>query len=376
MPAPAPAPAPAADACIVAGQSGREVDTLDVLFDPEPGTSLPPVTGSDWFSWAHTYETLVRLDCTGVPRPALAASWRPGDDGRSWIVETRSASSLPSEAVTQAVDQLPARLAQAGFTSVVRDGDHQLHVSFDHPSDSVPAILADLSLAMRRSALPLAGAPSRPVLRALPRPSDLRDAIDDGMPIVVTTDPVTLDYARRRPDREVVPLPWSAVYVLVSPHPFPAAADDRFRAALAQDVVRAEARAAGAEYWWSNCGSGPGAAEARDSLLAYPARDPSAASLAARLVALGVAGPRGAVLPMEPGEIPHRLGRGDLAGAVVALPVELGGPCPRSIPAGYVVTPLVETRAHLVGRRDGPAIRRDAFGVLRVDGPSPPQPAP
>jgi hypothetical protein len=287
-----------------------------------------------------------------------------------------STGSRPTpDAIVQAWQPLPERLALAGVTSVERRGARDLRFVFARPNDSLPAILADPVLAFRRSALMPTDSTSAPALRILPPPPDLRDALDAGRDIVVTADPATLDYARRQPELEVAPLPWSSVYALVAPEAGSIAADDRLRSSLARDVVREDARPAPASYGRGGCapgtaGAAPPATPTQRTRLAYVAADPTAASLAARLVALGAAGPRGAALALEQPEIRRRLQHGELAGAVVPLPALAVANCGSADFAGYTVTPLVETRAHLIARRGGPAIRRDAFGVLRIDGGS------
>jgi hypothetical protein len=329
-----------------------------VVLDPPPRRAPPPRTGSDWFEWAHSYDTLFRLDCDGVPRPALATASQRTADGRAWIVTL--GDSTPD--VVAAWTPLPTRLVSAGVESIQREGEHELRFTLSRPNDSLLAVLSEPVLGLRRRTVD-PDQVALPVLRTHLPPGDLRDAIDVGSDIVVTADPGTLDYARRQPELAVVPLPWSEVYLLLSVQPFAGAADPRFREALARDVVRADARPADPAPTATGCSSLAQPAGAADSRLAYVAGDPTAASLAARLVALGAAGPRGTALPLERADLEQRIARGELGSAIVSVAFPHGG-CPE---AGYAVTPLVETRGHLVARRDGPVIRRDAFGVLRLD---------
>jgi hypothetical protein len=57
----------------------------------------------------------------------------------------------------------------------------------------------------------------------------------------------------------------------------------------------------------------------------------------------------------------------------VVLPVSRFDPAPCSIRslalAGWFVAPLVDTRAQLIARRDGPAVEKDGFGLLRIEPP-------
>lgn len=358
-PAGAPSPASPPDACLVAGAPGHEPDTVDLVLDPPPRRELPPRTGSDWLEWGHSYDTLFRLDCDGVLRPALATAWQRTADGRAWVVTLGDSTADVMAAWTP----LPARLVRAGVESIQREGEHELRFTLSQPNDSLPAVLSEPVLGLRQRTVD-PGHVALPVVRIHPPPGDLRDAVDVGTDIVVTADPGTLDYARRQPELAVVPLPWSEVYSLLSAQPFAAAADLRFREALVRDVVRADARPADSAPPTAGCSSLAQPAGATDSRLAYIAGDPTAASLAARLVALGAAGPHGTAVPLERTELEQKIARGELGSAIVSAPASPNGGCPA---AGYAVTPLVETRGHLVARRDGPAIRRDAFGVLRLD---------
>ena len=169
-----------------------------------------------------------------------------------------------------------------------------------------------------------------------------------------------------------VPLPWARTYILAAPEPLAAARDERFRGSLARDVVPGDARAAAPALWW-DVGCAPAAAprqgsRATSERVVYPAADATAAAIAGRLVAIGAAGPRGTAQPVPLDELMLRLGRGEAVTAV--LPIARFDPAPCSVRslslAGWFVAPLVDTRAHLIARRDGPAVEADGFGALRI----------
>jgi hypothetical protein len=375
---PGPAP-PTPDPCLVAGTPGRAADTLDVLLDPPPERMSLPQSGSDWFAAAHSVETLVRLDCTGAPRPALAASWEPRDGGRVWTFTLRDTTlhdGSPLVADSIVLDwqrpQAAARLALADVTGIAPAGERDLRLTFTAATDSAPMLLADPVLAPGIERPGQWQTRPGPYLRLIPQTRDLRDALDAGADIVVTADPATLAYARSRAELITLPLPWGQTYVLVSPRPFPPARDPRFRASLARDVVREEARPAEPLIWWDvACSPTPASAAVSPSdetRLAFPAGDATAAALAGRLVALGAAGPRGAVLPLPPAELLARLDRGHLVSAVLPLSRLDPMPCAaRSLAlAGWSVALLVDTRAQLIARRDGPALQSDGFGAIRL----------
>jgi hypothetical protein len=375
----APAPTPAADPCIVAGTPGRSTDTLDVLLDPPPERLELPQSGSDWFVAAHAVETLVRLDCTRAARPGLAVSWDRHDGGQVWMFSLRDAARPDGSPLTADLIMLDwqrpraaARLALAEVVSVAALDERRLRISFAQPTDSAPALLADPVLAPGIERPDLWQMHAGPYLRLIPPTRDLRDALDAGADIMVTADPATLAYARGRSELITLPLPWGRTYVLVSSRPFPLAREARFRASLARDVVRQEARPAELLAWWDvGCSPAPASAAAgtnEEPRLAFPVGDAAAAALAARLIAVGAAGPRGVVLPLPPAELLTRLNLGRLAMAVLPLSRLDPMPCAaRSLAmAGWSVAPLVDTRAHLIARRDGPALEADGFGAIRL----------
>ncbi len=385
LPPPAPEPpvlppAVSADKCLVAGVPGSVADTLDVMLDPAPDPGRLPETGSDWFVAAHTVETLVRLDCTRAPEPGLAQSWERAADGRVWTFTLRESATFSDgapvtpDAVIAAWRRpaAAARLSLAEVSGIAPSGSNGVRITFAQPADSAPALLADPALApeIDRPGPWQHRAGTR--FRLLPPPGDLRDAVDGGADLVVTADAPTLAYARGRPELVVVPLPWGRTYVLVSPRPFGPARDSRFRASLARDVVREEARPAEPLVWWDvACAPAPvraGTARVGDTQVAFPAGDRAAAALAGRLVAIGAAGPRGTVAAVPLPELLARLERGQSGAAV--LPLSRSDPMPcaaRSLAlAGWSVAPLVDTRAHLIARRDGPALLMDGLGAVRV----------
>jgi hypothetical protein len=382
-PAPEPPPAtPVPDPCVVAGDPARYADTVSVVLDPAPAAGGLPETGSDWFLAVHTVEPLVRLDCSGAVRPALASSWTQGDGGRVWIFTLREGAALPdgSPLTPEALitdwrrPAATARLALGEVTGTEPAGQREIRVRFAEPADSAPVRLADPILAPGLER-PADAARTTSRLRLVPAPRDLRDAVDAGLDFIVTADAATLAYARERPELAIVPLPWSRTYLLVSPQPFSLARNERFRRSLAQDVVRQSARPAEPIVWWDPaCAAAatPTGSSARESpVVAYPADDPAAAALAARLVAVGAAGPRGTVQPLPLPKLLGQLEQGQPTAAV--LPVSRLDPAPcaaRSLAlAGWSVTPLVDTRWHLIARNKGPAVRADGFGVLSVLGP-------
>ena len=377
----APAAAPP-DSCIVAGSRSR-VDSVTVVLHAPPESGAIPESGAEWFVAAQSVAPLVRVDCAGNWHPALASSWQRLGDGRVWTFALRPGAALPdgtpaSAAAIVADWRRPAaaaRLALAEVTDVTAKEPQVLQVTFAAPTDSAPARLADPVLAPgleRPEPLHFLAAAH---VSLLPTPADLRDAVDGQTDFIITADPATLAYARDRPELVTVPLPWSRTYVFATPHAFPIARDDRFRASLAHDVVPTDARAAAPAVWWDvacpPAPARPAGSPTQNGRLAYPAGDTIAAAIAGRLVALGAAGSRGTTYAVPLDRLRSVLQQGEPLSVV--LPVSRFDPAPCSVRslalAGWFVAPLVDTRAQLIARRDGPAVEKDGFGLLRIELP-------
>jgi hypothetical protein len=376
-----------------------------VVFDPAPGRQLLPTSGAEWFVSVHTQEPLVRLDCAGVMRPGVADRWTRDADGRVWTFTLRVGATMSDGSPLLAstiVDGWRAEPLQqehlrlAGVTGVDTAAERAIRLTFAQPADSVAAILATplLAIATTRGTPPLAGTgawrpvltadssslaflepvgPGRPmpVLRIRPSPADLRDALDAGAGLVVTSDPVTLAYARTRPSLELVPLPWTRTYVLLSAAPFAPAGSAGFRASLARDAVRQDARGAAPEWWHPACRARPAPATARPEAaprIAYHEGDSTGAELAARLVALGAAGRQGSTEPMNPRQLLESVGTSPSVAVLMSLPRASSWAClphPMWL-RGWSLTTLVDTRSHLIARRDGPALEVDGLGSIRI----------
>ena len=277
-----------------------------------PGGILPdhvpvPTTPAERIGFRHLYETILRVDCTGVRHPGLAGSWAPEQDGRAWRFTLREGAAfwdgtpLRAEDVLTSWQTRPAggdgvsaegllatarfllREATAGSVEVV--DARTLRVVLDRPVAEPPAWLADPALAIHSprpgNAWPAGtgawrlhpGAPGprtdptvaiaerlvawpegwmpgdvRPVLRFhTGRAVDPRALLDAGEDLLVTDDPAVLAYAATLPAVEALPLPWDRTYALLvgsSPSEMDVEAVERaMREALARDAVRAEARA-------------------------------------------------------------------------------------------------------------------------------------
>jgi hypothetical protein len=322
-------------------------------------------------------EPLIRLDCAGAARPAAAESWARDATGRAWtFVLARTALDITAGAAAAEWRTRPAAattLRQAGVTSVVPLDERRLVVTLTRSFDSVPRLFADPSLALVTDSLPAVGTTF--LLRLA---GDPRDALDAGADILPSDDPALLEYAAGRSDLVVHALPWSRTYLLIIPPgnrafdgliPADSAA---FRAGLARDAVRVEARAAEAPHWWTEAGSCP--ATRRDPasgpgglrLTTQVWDDSVGRALAERLVALSSRPMQvvGGLHPRAPVSAIHsELG----IAYVVPVPRTALVPC-REIagwPAGATVVPLIETRRSVVVRRGVPPLTVEYDGRLR-----------
>jgi len=422
--------APTPDFCRIAPVVQEPVvDTIllalsePIRFDRAP---LPAHHG-EALIFRQLYATLVREDCAGELAPGLADRWLRGAGGLDWSFELRQGlrfsdgTRIDAAAVraawqgTLGVEGLRA----AGVASAEALGPRLLRVRLTHPV-ATPRVFADPALALggprgpggrpgQSGAFRVGGTvdstgfdliPERdgvPVIRVrvVPSGADLRDVLDRGIggvspPVMtVTYDQATIAYAQRTAVHRAVALPWSRVYVLLSaPGPRVAApAPLGTREALARDAVLGDARAADASFAIdSSCVSSGPVRAAAEPAIAYPAGDPTARSLAERLLALAAAGAPGQ-WPGAPGETGPRMipwtrtvaldsaafgqnvREAGAAAFVMSFPSRPPSGCRATFspPAGYGLTPLIETRAYAVLPVNGPTFTIDADGVLRFD---------
>ncbi len=324
---------------------------------------------------------LIRLDCAGLARPGAAESWTPDSSHRTWtFVLASSALDIDASAAATEWSTRPdaaTALRYAGVTSVVPLDQRRLAVTLDRPRNIVPALFADPSLGLVTDSLPPVGTT---FLARRPASGDLRDALDGGADILRTGDPAILEYARTRNDFVVHPLPWSRTYLLVVPPgsdrlgalvPADSAA---FRAGLARDAVRVEARAAEPPFWWEEmrpCPTTDTLPTARSSsgaaAVVYPPEDAVARALAERLVALS-----DQPLTAAGGPAGHSTAetlRGSFGRAyVVAVPRAALVPCREAAawPTGSTVVPLIDTRKSVIVRRGVPRLTVEFDGGLRA----------
>ncbi|HEX9892695.1 MAG TPA: hypothetical protein VGA78_02180 [Gemmatimonadales bacterium] len=202
--------------------------------------------------------------------------------------------------------------------------------------------------------------------------TDPRDLIDRRVDLVITADPVTLDYARTQRDLRLVPLAWSVTYTLVSSpgQAPPLEPSDGFRAELAHDAVRAEARPAERPERRDvegGCTVQSPRPAVRLPDIAIPRNDPIARALAERLVAVAApSGPR-RVTALPPAGLDSALTHGTAMAYIVPLsrvrPTECAGTYP--LPRGSSLFPLIDVRATAVLRPGVPPFFIEGDGTIR-----------
>jgi hypothetical protein len=233
---------------------------------------------------------------------------------------------------------------------------------------------------------------------------DPRNALDASVDVIVTADAAALSYAGARSDYRTTPLPWKRTYVLAT-HSTRAAGvgsgeqrnvveqpDSDDLAGLVRDVVPGAARRAMSPFWWEQCvlpAPAPGRS-ATDGRILYEQGDDTARRLAERVTAL--AWPRAdapawlrAVLgPYEAPPVSRAASRAELIDAVrtraglavvTSLPRSPLDGCVTITADAYIeallsfpgrhITPLIDTREHLIHRSGIGRVRVDAYGTIR-----------
>jgi extracellular solute-binding protein (family 5) len=433
------------DDCVLTPPSGEPIATVALADRIDPSNAPRPSNESERLLFRQLYETLIRIDCQGRVAPGLASSWRLDADGRTWIVTLRRdalfsdgtpltsadvRASWAEGATGRELRQDVSRLVQ----SIVPIDDRSLSITLHSRRVDVPYALAHPDLAVAKfvpdSRWPLGTRTSRiapdgpappaaaasaltltrdnlPPVRFVVASGDARDPLDQGVDLLLTRDPMALDYAATLPQFQSVPLAWQRLHVLLTPgrsRSTPSLSEDA-RQVLARDAVRGEARGARGPFWWevpTDCAVPPSPRRNQFSSaprIVYDASDRAARELAERFVGLArgsdpaAAAFLDALLPDRPrrtyeratgltGEALSQARRlGSDAGYVMALDSRPVDPCrdlqtlvdgarwldPRTI------VPLVETRMHAIVRRGRSGVTADWDGGLVVTGPNSPR---
>lgn len=424
--------------CALIAEAGEPVATVALSNPIDPSNAPNPSNDSERLVFRQLYETLVRTDCHGRVGPGLAASWQLDANGRTWIVTLRENARFSDGTPVTAADVQASwsRDASGGelrppvsglVQSVAVVGDRALAITLRSQRADVPLALAHPDLAVAKSVAdsrwPLGTRPSRiatdghpagasaatvitvdrdnlPAIRFLVAAGDTRDLLDQGVDLLLTRDPATLEYAATLPQFRSVPLAWQRTRVLLAPGRSRSAASlsDDARHVLADDAVRGEARGARGPFWWqmmADCEVTLSPPQDHSTLIpriVYDASDGAARDLAERFVGLvGASGSAAtafldALLPDRPGRTYQRAAgltgealaraqrRGADAGYVTSVDSRPVDPChdlqvlrdgaPWLDPE--TIVPLVETRLQAIVRRGRSGVTAEWDGGLVI----------
>ena len=431
------------DDCALIPPNGAPIATVGLTDRTDPSNAPRPTNASERLLFSQVYETLVRIDCMGRVRPGLASSWQLDErSGFLWIVTLRENARFSDGTAVTAADvragwirdgsdhQFPSDVSRLiGGVNVV--DDRTLIIQLSTFRSDAPVALAHPALAVVRrvadSPWPLGTRSNRltprgdavrtggrseltvdrnplPPLRFLVAPGDARDLLDLGVDLLLTRDPVTLDYAATLQDFQRLALPWQRTHLFLtagrsSQSP---ALSDAARQALATDSVRGEARGAQGPFWFTTaqCQGRPVAGirpHTPAPRIVYDANDGVARDLAERLVGLvGAPGPAAtpildALLPDRPrrtfqratgltgAELANARQAGTDAGYVVPVQSRPLEPCveldalKERVPwiGPWTILPLVDTRLQAVVRRGRSGLTTDFDGSVLIDDPDP-----
>ncbi|MEN8145046.1 MAG: ABC transporter substrate-binding protein [Gemmatimonadota bacterium] len=297
--------------------------------------------GDERIVWPHVDETLVATDCAGHPVPSLASSWTHSDSGHRWVFALRPGASFSdSTPVTSAAIRTSLHRRSVGgapVDSVTETGDGRIAVHLAVPGVQSAAAFSDRTLAVRRVTPGSRSSVSTGLYRMLnrerdrvislqsvrtegenpgpavagrvgfrPTPrlhfevltaSDALNALDIGWAAVLTRNRRVTEYASGIDRLSVVTLQWDRTYRLLVPDSSGSSSEappNHILETLARDAVSAQARAyPGTEITGepklmceeTSESAGPAVSVAVRRIL-YDGNDPTAAELAARLVAL------------------------------------------------------------------------------------------
>ena len=348
-----------------------------------------PTNQDERLVFRQLFPTLVSLDCRGALRPALATSWHGDSTGRVWTFELRDGArfadggSLTARTIQADWSRRAGALRDAGLDSIQALDDHTVRVTMRDIRDSLPGALADPLWSVASSSMTGLNADrltfslgaGRPVLEVRAGGTgEPRDAIDAGADLVVSSDPLVIDYAARNRELSSFLLPWDKTYVLLQhpgAQPVTAALDSAMKLSLVRDVVQTDARPSSNRQWWN---SSPCSVEIlsespwpTESRIVYQRTDPVARQLAERLAAVAEQRSPLSVLAVDPAGFATELQRGADRGYITAIPVHSAAPCRESAEwtGRWRVYQLIDTRQHAIVRRGSPALTVDWDGTPR-----------
>jgi hypothetical protein len=422
------------DVCaLTSGFSKPDTIVIGLAGLVDPAHAPVPQSQAERLLFRHLYHTLIEVDCRGEVTPGLAESWVAEQDARIWTFTLRSdaaywdgtpvtAASIRDSWLMHASHRV-APWADSVAGSVGVTSRHELRVRMRRPYDAVPRVFADPTLAVAHpvetpgtwlpgtgtyhvtahavgeTLLEPLGAVSSdelPALRFLDVGDDPRDAIDWGVDLLVSREPIVVDYVSNLEGLRAHPLPWDLVYVLATPLRLAADVESdegwTLAGALDPSTVDTESREPEASGWWDSFDAcrlvsafsvPPDLGDIAGRIL-YHSSDSVARALAERLVALAELGALPQVTDASErltavgaGSEPFSaaLADGRDLGFVLAVPKLVLDRCAmvallrEAMPwvavsdLERVLVPLVETRSRLIVSKDVGTVVIDWSGV-------------
>jgi len=394
-------------------ESTDAISTVGLAERIDPAHAPHPANESERLLFRQLYETLIRADCQGHAAPGLAASWRldtRNANGNTWIVTLRQNARFSDDTPVTATDVVSNWMRDNGselrpevgrlVQSLVAVDDRTLEIELQSRRADAVLALAHTDLAIAKpvsgslwplgtraaridstgsSVITLVRLSGNSTVRFLVVPGrDSRDLLDQGVDLLLTRDPRTLDYAATLPQFEKAPLPWQRTHVLLTPGQGRAAPSfsPEERRTLAQDAVRGPARGAEGPFWWeslSDCevtASRPSTqTQSAAGSIVYDTDDAAAREIAERFVGIGRY-PRASGLTGE--ALAQALRRGNESGYVLSVERRPLDPCREMLVLGEIagwidpqtIVPLVDTRLHAIVRRGRSGLTTESDGTL------------
>ena len=415
--------------CLVGAAQAHRGDTISVaMMAAVDWTHAPtPTNDAEGFAFAQVYETLIDIDCEGHARPALATSWTLDATKSRVTLSLRrgamfwSGKPLTADDVlaawrrTAAQSTAGARVANKIASGTTIIDDHTLIVSLPDtawmvlaspalaiyeqqatarwPEGSGPYRIAEQSAPGGFALMPLASQATPYLVSRRIATGDARDAIDAGIDVLVTDDPVAVGYASAHANLMAVPLPWTRTYAIALPVGSSVFEQPDFelaglRASLARDAVHVEARGAQPPYWWQGglaCGTTVDSlrptrtTELRSNRVVYLRDDAVARGLAERFVAIER---HSVAVGLPPNDFARALRDGGEVAYVLDLPRvsfsscqdfgELRSAAPwlgSSVSTDAKLVPLIDTRETAIVNRNRVAAAVDWNGTLHFGRP-------
>lgn len=431
-----------------------DVITIALLDDVEPVQAPWARNEAEALLFGQLYETLINIDCAGDVRSGLARSWTRRDRGRVWDVELRPdarfSDGTPVTATDVAWSWRHAAVDRTEFGAVV-DSIHviddrrmRIHVHEPHrkpprslaspvfavakPSNDLKWLLGSGPFEVRSTnvtklvegqrpivAVPLHG--RAPTLRFWKVSQfDARDLLAGTVDLIVTREPVVIEYGARQPNLTITPLPWDRTHVLFAPSRAyamtrghtPASIPPEPLERFARDAVHVDARGSSGPHWWEDIApecSGVSAPPLRTSRplpthqVLFDRNDPVARDLAARIVALASvdrtasedAARVAAAVPgfadmtaikavgLNEDELERSLRHAEAFAYILSLPARPYNTCYEArrlselspwrgegVSVSDILVPLVDTRPHVIASTGKFGLSADWFGNVRI----------